>query len=255
VIDPIPDLLKLVDPDRIRRDVDALAAFHTRHVASGEPNIGAAAAYLGRRFEEAGAGRLKVYLDSFEEEVPRLGGMRLRMSNVVGELPGTAGGRTLVVGGHYDSRCTDPADASGRAPGANDDASGVALTLELARLLSTREWPCTLVFIAFTGEEMGLFGARNWARNAHAAGRDIAAMLNNDMVGNTTAFDGSRCDDRVRIFSEGMQSAGDSAQIRRLGVGLAIPPAGALRRGHRRSLHAGIRSRRGDAARPARARG
>ncbi len=217
--DPIPNLLAAINPARIRADVDALASFHSRHVASGDANIGAAARYIQSRFTEAAPGRLQVYFDTFEEDVARLAGHRLTMSNVVAELPGTARPeRVIVVGGHYDSRATDPADAESRAPGANDDASGVALTLELARVLSGRDWPCTLVFIAFTGEEMGLLGARNWARGAKGAGCDVAAMLNNDMVGNTHDARGQVVDDRVRVFSEGMQAAGDQALLRRLGL-------------------------------------
>jgi hypothetical protein len=218
-VELIPGLIEGIDAARIRRDVDELAGFHTRHVASGDTNIGAAVRYLRSRFDEAGQRRLKVYLDTFDQEVSRLEGRRLSMSNVVAELAGAeATERLIVVGGHYDSRVNDISDSGAPAPGANDNASGVALTLELARVLSQQSWPCTLVFIAFTAEEMGLLGARNWAQGARSRGRDVIAMLNNDMVGNTRDFQGRVCDDRTRVFSEGLQAAGDTALLRRLGL-------------------------------------
>jgi hypothetical protein len=218
----LTEVVERIEAANIRRTVDALAAFHTRHVGSGEANIGAAARYLFEEFDRAsqsGGRRLRVAFDTFETEVSRLGGRTLAMTNVVAELPGeTTPERVIVVGGHYDSRATDPADADSRAPGANDNASGTAVALELARVLAGERWPCTLVFIAFSGEEMGLLGARHWASRARAAGRDVIAMLNNDMVGNTTDASGASADDRVRVFSEGVPRTADALEVRRFGI-------------------------------------
>jgi hypothetical protein len=215
-------LVEAVDQSSVRRHVEALAAFPTRHVASGERGIGAAARYIEaelRRCGGVGVGRLRVSRDAFEAEVPRLGGRRLAMANVVAELPGEKSPeRVIVVGGHYDSRASDPADAESRAPGADDDASGTAVVLELARVLAGESFPGTLVFIAFTGEEVGLFGSRHWATAARAAGRDVVAMLNNDMVGNARDARGGVVTDRVRVLSEGLPRMSDAEAVRRFGA-------------------------------------
>ncbi len=218
----IASLLSRIDGMRIRGDIEALASIHSRHVASGDTNIGAAIRYLRDSFENAsreGGGRLLVSLDTFEAEVARLGGRRLTMTNVVAELPGLATPeRVLVVGGHYDSRAGDVSDAEARAPGADDNASGTAVVLELARAFVGREWPCTLVFIAFSGEEIGLLGARHWAQTAKQGGREVIAMLNNDMVGNAADASGRSIIDRVRVFSEGLAESADALTQRRLGI-------------------------------------
>jgi hypothetical protein len=122
------------------------------------------------------------------------------VSEVVAVLPGETD-RRVIVGGHLDSINMQEPDWQGKAPGANDDGSGVALTLELARLMATRKWKQTLVFIAFSGEEQGLFGSTALAERASVEGWKIDGFLNNDMVGNSSDVHGHH-DTRVRIFSE-----------------------------------------------------
>jgi hypothetical protein len=135
-------------------------------------------------------------------------------------LPGTDpenAGRIYVVTGHYDSRNSDPLDAAGDAPGANDDASGTAVSLECARVLSQHRFPATLVFLAVAGEEQGLLGARHFAKSARAAGRNVAAVLNNDIVGgNKTPGDARQRPGLVRVFSEGIPQAATESEVRQL---------------------------------------
>jgi Zn-dependent M28 family amino/carboxypeptidase len=126
--------------------------------------------------------------------------------------------RIVLVTGHYDSRNGDTLDASGDAPGANDDASGTAVSLECARVLSKLKFPATMVFLTVAGEEQGLNGSEHLAQMAKAEGWQLEAVLNNDIVG------GDRSPGQnfgvVRVFSESLPAAATDAQlraIRRLG--------------------------------------
>ena len=120
-------------------------------------------------------------------------------------LPGTdPSGRTLVVSGHYDSRVTNPLDATSAAPGADDDASGVAAVIELARVMSHYRFPATIVFMAVAGEEQGLYGSTHWARAAKARNADIEAMLDNDIIGSSRSEDGKIDRSTVRLFAQGV---------------------------------------------------
>ena len=112
----------------------------------------------------------------------------------------------MIVQGHIDSRVTDVMDATSDAPGANDDASGVAVVLEAARLLSHRKFKATIIYAALSGEEQGLFGGRLLADTAKERGWKVSAVLNNDIVGNTIGMNGKRVADRVRVFSEGIRA-------------------------------------------------
>lgn len=139
--------------------------------------------------------------------------------NVIATLPGDdplSAHRVLVVSGHYDSICSDPTDAECDAPGANDDASGVAAVLELARVMSTRKFEATIVFAAVAGEEQGLFGSRHMARQMKESNTQVAAMFTNDIVGNTLGQNGVRDRGRVRVFSEGVPVTATSEADRQL---------------------------------------
>src|SRR5205823_233950 len=122
--------------------------------------------------------------------------------------------RIALVTGHYDSRNSDPLDKTGFAPGANDDASGTAVSLECARVLSKLKFPGTIIFLTVPGEEQGLYGSAHFAKMAKSEGWNIAAVLNNDIVGG----DRSPGQDTnvVRVFSEGVPQASTEADIRRL---------------------------------------
>jgi len=186
-----PDIGRIVSDisaDRIQRSIFVLASFKTRHtlsdpLSSGD-GIGGAASWIHAEFERASAaagGRLKVELDTFDQPPapPRIP-QAVQITNIVATLPGTgpdAPGRTLVVSAHYDSRVTNPLDATSPAPGANDDASGTASVLELARVMSHYKFAATIVFLAVAGEEQGLNGSTHWAQEAKARQADIEACL------------------------------------------------------------------------------
>ncbi|MEM6992351.1 MAG: M20/M25/M40 family metallo-hydrolase [Myxococcota bacterium] len=220
--DEVTALLAAVDAAQVMDTVTSLAGFGTRHTLSEDTEtrgIGAARRWIHARLSAAGP-RLDV---SFDSHPMGPDGRRIdrpvAVVNVVAILPGTmpeATARHYYVIGHYDSRASDPMDAEGDAPGANDDASGVAVVLELARVLADQSLDSTVVFMATAGEEQGLLGARAHAEASVAAGTDIRAVLSNDIVGDPTAPDGSRNDTHVRLFSEGLPAWIDDAQLQRL---------------------------------------
>ncbi len=131
----------------------------------------------------------------------------INVTNVVATLKGTTDPtRVYVVSGHYDSMCTDPADAACDSPGANDDASGSAAVLELARVMSKRKFDATIVFMTVAGEEQGLLGATYFAKQAVEKKMDIEGMFTNDIIGGTTSYKNSPDRNKVRVFSEGVPS-------------------------------------------------
>jgi Zn-dependent M28 family amino/carboxypeptidase len=221
----IDALLAGVSPERLDATVRRLAAFGTRHTLSrtdsDERGIGAARRWIKAEFERIPG--LEVSFDSHLEppgpRVPR----ETEIVNVVAVLRGArpeAAGRLYAVAGHYDSRRSDVMDAEGDAPGANDDASGVAVVLELARVLSARPHDATLVFLATAGEEQGLLGAKAHAKAARAAGRDVRALLNLDIVGDPgegprglVGLPGGR---RIRVFSEGIPPGASPEEVKRI---------------------------------------
>jgi hypothetical protein len=137
------------------------------------------------------------------------------ITNVIATLKGTASPeRFYVITGHLDSRVTDVLNFTDDAPGADDDGSGVAIVLELARLFATHQFPGTLVFATVAGEEQGLYGSAHMAAQMAAAGNDVQGMFSNDIVGASQAFDGTRPDPfSVRLFVEGIPTAVTSSEI------------------------------------------
>ena len=208
-------ILEEVSADRLRSDVEALVGFHTRHTGSRTDSetegIGAARQWIYDRFLEAkreSGGRLDVEFDKFTAGNERI--EEMEMWNVVATLPGaTDPDRFYVVGGHYDSRVSDVTNATAFAPGANDDGSGTAVVLELARVLGRHTFDATLVFIAFVGEEQGLLGSTHWAGWAQESGLFVDGMITNDIVGNSHGGNGIFDDQSLRCFAfskEGVDS-------------------------------------------------
>jgi uncharacterized protein (TIGR01244 family) len=214
----VPDrVMAAIEPANLRRHVDRLAGFGTRHTLSETESdtrgIGAARRWVASEFERVteGSGRdgdLAVRVEFDAHQVPADGRRLVRdveIVNVVCTIPGAdpdARGRLYYVLAHLDSRASEANDFESDAPGANDDASGVAALIELARVLGRERLDSTVVLMATSGEEQGLFGARLHAQAAQAAGRDIRAVLNNDTIGDPT---GSRTvKNEVRVFSEGL---------------------------------------------------
>jgi hypothetical protein len=185
-IDPdIEALMNAVSRQNLLAYVQELDSYGTRNTFSetqrDDFGIGAARRWLFNEFERVGGGRLDV---RFEDFSMNFGGIVSNQRNVIATLPGTGSHPgVLVVMAHYDSRTYDPADGIGRAPGATDNGSGVAVLLEVARLMSSRPWNQTVMFVAFAAEEQGTHGSRYFVRNMMLDGRIIDAAINNDIVG------------------------------------------------------------------------
>ncbi|MFI6009750.1 M28 family metallopeptidase [Streptomyces sp. NPDC051243] len=218
-------LLREIDSARIEATVRELVSFGTRHTLSVQDDpargIGAARDWLAaelRSYAAASGGRMTVELQSYvQEPAPRIPAAT-RITNVIATLRGAVTpDRVYVVAGHYDSRVTDVMDATSDAPGADDDASGVAVVLELARVMATRRPASTIVFAAVAGEEQGLYGSAYMAQRLKAAGADVQGMFTNDIVGSPTADDGTRDPYTIRLFAEGVPSSEtpEQAAIRR----------------------------------------
>jgi hypothetical protein len=215
----IARMLAEIDARNIERTVRKLVSFGTRNTLSAQDDpargIGAARDWLYGEFQQIAqqsGGRMTVELQGFTQEPGRFQRITrpTRLTNVVATLRGTqpaSVARTYVVSGHYDSMCSSPTDAACDAPGANDDASGTAAGLELARVMARREFDATIIFMAVAGEEQGLVGATYFAEQAQKQKLDIEAMFTNDIVGNTLGGNGVRDRRSVRVFSEGVSSA------------------------------------------------
>ena len=224
-IDPeIALMVSEVSKDSLQLTVEKLVSFGTRHslsdTLSDKRGIGAARRWVKaemERYGQASNGRMEVILDPFIVGPTRRIPEPTRMKNVMATLKGVNpdDDRIFIISGHLDSRASDVSDANIDAPGANDDASGVALVMELARIMSKRSFSATVIFLAVQGEEQGLFGARHLAEKAREEGWNIAAMINNDMVGNTDASGtGVQEQHRTRIFSETIPAVESEAEAR-----------------------------------------
>jgi hypothetical protein len=221
-------ILREVDPHRVEAIVRKLVSFGTRHTLSTQDDpargIGAARDWILaelNRYAATSAGRMTVEAQSYiQQPAPRIP-VPTRITNVIATLRGSVTAeRVYVVSGHYDSRVTDVMNATADAPGADDDASGVAVSLELARIMAQRTPKSTIVFAAVAGEEQGLYGARYMGAQYKAAGTDVQAMFTNDIVGSSRADDGTRDPRTVRLFAEGVPTAETPAEATtRLSVG------------------------------------
>ena len=193
--------------ENLERTVRELVGFGTRQTLSprDDPKRGTGAArnHLEARLRaiaEGSGGRLVVARETYTEPSQRLG-REVEVVNIVARLEGGEPGRVFVIGGHYDSINSDRADPEGDAPGANDDASGVAVVLEACRLLSTVPLRATILFVCYDGEEFGLLGSTGHAKALSQAGARVEGMITNDIVGNTRGLDGRTHDSALRCFS------------------------------------------------------
>ena len=213
---PCPRIVSEIDARNIERTIRELVSFGTRNTLSSQDDpargIGAARDWIYRemqRYSRDSGGRLKVELQTFEQPAGRFQRIQkaTKLTNIVATLPGTQAeskDRAYVVSGHYDSMCTSPTDATCDAPGANDDASGTAAVLELARVMSKRQFDATIIFVAVAGEEQGLVGSTYFAEQAKKQNMDVDAMFTNDIISSSTGANGVRDDRTVRVFSEGV---------------------------------------------------
>ena len=226
----IARIVKEINAANIERSIRKLVSFGTRNTLSEQDNptrgIGAARDWLFEEFTKAAAqseGRMTVAKQTFEQPKAERVPQPTMITNVVATLKGTqpeSAGRTYIVSGHYDSMCSSSTDAKCDAPGANDDASGTAAVLEMARVMANYKFEATIIFMAVAGEEQGLLGSTYFAEDAKQKKMDIEAMFTNDIIGSSVSSDGVRDASSVRVFSEGVPSneTTEEANVRR-GVG------------------------------------
>ncbi|MCQ4035979.1 M20/M25/M40 family metallo-hydrolase [Kaistella montana] len=221
-----------VNKDSLKANIEKLVSFGTRHTMSSTSDpykgIGAARNWVlakFRNYAKNSGGRMEVFLQN-EDLQPD--GKRINkvtnLGNASALLKGTDPNdkRIIIISGHLDSRVSDVMDASGFAPGANDDGSGLAAVIESARILSQSKFPVSILFVAVSGEEQGLLGAKMLADKAKAENWEIEAVLNNDMIGNNS-FDAPKNSGtpKLRIFSEGLpafETEKNSPTIRNYGL-------------------------------------
>src|SRR5687768_6560670 len=209
-----------IDAGNIEKSIRTLVSFGTRNTLSDQNNptrgIGAARDWLYAEFSKVAAhsgGRMTVEKQSYLQEAqpPPRGRVPTPtvITNVVATLRGTqpaATDRMYVVSGHYDSMCSSATNATCDAPGANDDASGTAAVLEMARVMAKHDFDATIVFMAVAGEEQSLLGSTYFAQQAKLKGLNVDGMFTNDIIGNSLGGNGVRDAGTVRVFSEGVPS-------------------------------------------------
>ena len=227
IADPqIAAALKQISAEKIRANIEKLVSFQTRSTLSAQDQasiaagrgIGAAREWIKSEFELYSRdcnGCLEVKTDSFTEgPADRIPAPTI-ITNVYAILKGTDpenAKRIVLVTGHYDSRNSDTLDTTGVAPGANDDGSGTAVSLECARVLSKLNFPATIIFLTVAGEEQGLSGSHHFAQMAKSEGWSIEAALNNDIVGGDR--NSQQDPSVVRVFSEGVPIAATDAELK-----------------------------------------
>jgi len=234
----LDSLAAAVDPARLEATVAGLVSFGTRHTlsetASPTRGVGAARRWLWAEVEalsRAEGSRLEPFEDRFVAEPEARIPQPVEIVNLGVLLPGVDPARAkeaIVLVGHYDSRATDVMDARSDAPGAVDDGSGVAMVLELARVMARERPAITVYFVAVAGEEQGLTGSSHLARRLRAEGTTVLGMVAADTVGNTEGMDGVHDDTAARLFSEGVPR-GESEAARRLREALGAENDGASR--------------------------
>jgi hypothetical protein len=229
--------LKTVSAETIRANIEKLVSFHNRSTISSTETdlpagtgIIAASEWIEAQFKVYSAacgGCLEVKVDDFVEQPPTGAAAArsritkpTRLRNIYAILRGSdpaASKRMYLVTGHYDTRETDVMNTHDPAPGANDDSSGSAVSMEAARVLSKYKFPATLVFVCVAGEEQGLNGSRHLAKLAKSEGWQLEGVLNNDIVGgDTTPGDTLQSKTRVRVFSQGILPSAPAAEIAQL---------------------------------------
>ena len=220
-------MLDEISADSLKSYIQKMVSFGTRHTLSSQTNpkrgIGAARNYvLGKfkEFEKNAAGRLSSFIDTTTIAADgRRVDRNIVLGNVMAILQGTdpADKRVFIISGHLDSRNSNIMDSTGEAPGANDDASGVAAVIEAARVMSKNHFAATVIFVAVSGEEQGLLGSAFLANKAKKENLEIGAMLNNDIVGSNNSNETHIVNNtQLRVFSEGIPATADEKTAQRI---------------------------------------
>lgn len=205
------DIINTVSAERIKKDITKLANFGTRHTLSDTVSqtrgIGAARRWIKSEFDKVSTdcnGCLDVF---YQKDLVKADNRRIvkdvMVVNVVAVQKGTKyPNRYIIMSGDIDSRVSDPNNYTSDSPGANDNASGMAGTIEAARVLSKYKFENSIIYVGLSGEEQGLFGGRGLAAYAKEKGWEIIGIMNNDMIGNIKGVDGVIDNRTFRIFSE-----------------------------------------------------
>lgn len=222
-----PDIAKMVkevNADSLKAYIYKLVSFGTRNTLStqSDPNrgIGAARNWVLQKFNafaKKSNGRLTTYIDTTTLQKGGRVDTTILLGNVMAILKGsdTTDKRIFVISGHLDNMRTRVMDRTGDAPGANDDGSGTAAVIETARIMSQHSFPATIIFVALSGEEQGLLGAKFMATKAKKEGWNIEAVLNNDIMGSNNTSETNIIDNtRIRVFSEGVPAYETEKNIR-----------------------------------------
>ena len=220
-------MLDEISADSLKSYIQKMVSFGTRHTLSSQTNpkrgIGAARNYVLGKFKECeknAAGRLSSFIDTTTITADgRRVNRNIVLGNVMAILKGTdpADKRVFIISGHLDSRNSNIMDSTGEAPGANDDASGVAAVIEAARVMSKNHFAATVIFVAVSGEEQGLLGSAFLANKAKKENLEIGAMLNNDIVGSNNSNETHIVNNtQLRVFSEGIPATADEKTAQRI---------------------------------------
>jgi hypothetical protein len=218
--------LKEISAQRVQSDIEKLVSFGTRSTLSAQDEasiaaghgVGAAREWIKSEFERYSrdcGGCLEVKTDSFTQPVSERVAAPTVITNIYAVLKGNNpedAKRIVLVTGHYDSRNSSNENATDAAPGANDDGSGTAVSLECARVLSKLKFPGTIIFLTVAGEEQGLYGSKHFAEYAKSQGWDIEAALNNDIVGGDKSA--GQNPKVVRVFSGSIPDTATEQQLR-----------------------------------------
>lgn len=233
VFDPVSNVVPAVDPaiaalvnevsqQQLMGYIQTLESFGTRNSFSETDSqnfgIGAARLWIYNEFIRVGNGRLQVQQQTFPLNY---NGLAAEQQNIIATLPGTSGSSgVVIVMAHYDTRPADVTDGVSRAPGADDNASGVALLLETARILSARGWNHTVIFAALAAEEQGTYGARHLLQDLYLKDIPILAAINYDTVGGRSGIPQS-----IRLFAPDvtMSPSGELGRYYNFISGLYVP--------------------------------
>ncbi|MBC7867006.1 MAG: M20/M25/M40 family metallo-hydrolase [Gloeobacteraceae cyanobacterium ES-bin-316] len=228
----IEAMVKEVSADSLKSYILSMVSFGTRNTMSTQTQtkrgIGAARNWVLQKFNQfasSSSGRLTAFIDTttLQPDKRRIDTATV-LGNVVATLKGTDpnDNRIFVISGHLDAMRSSVMDRIGDAPGANDDASGVAAVLECARIMSKGNFPATVVFVAVSGEEQGLLGAYFMANKARKENVNIEAVLNNDIMGSNNSNETNIIENtKIRVFSEGLpayETEKTAKAIRQLGL-------------------------------------
>jgi Zn-dependent M28 family amino/carboxypeptidase len=228
----IEKMVSEVSKDSLQSYIKTLVSFGTRNTLSTQSNptrgIGAARNWVLSRFNEfagSSGGRLTAFIDTVTLAADgRRVNRTILLGNVMATLKGTdpADKRVFIISGHLDNMRTNVMDSVNDAPGANDDASGVAAVMECARIMSKHSFPATVIFVAVSGEEQGLLGSTYMAEKAKKENWNIEAVLNNDIMGGNNENETNKAsNDQVRVFSESLSildTGRAAATLRNLGL-------------------------------------